>query len=274
MFLRPELAGAQPLMVVGLPRCGTTFVTEAYNQHPEIALEFEIPHLVMDPAVDFLKAAAEHFRNRVRVMQNRNELRLERGQSVFEETSSWEVHRFDLLYAMWGSLGTRATETPPQGTIRWYGHKTPHHDRYWEFYRDFFGDRRPRYVFCMRSFVDNHLSRHAIRARPIRVSASDYVEAVNRYADMKEALGDDVSLFILDDLPAGGIDYLRTTLFDNLGIEVDAATLASIDPGRRVWSSEERGTSARDLRDGEQEFLAEHPELLTALDTLRAGKRI
>lgn len=273
MFLHPDLVGARPLMVVGLPRCGTTFISTAYNEHPDIVLETEIPHVVMDSAIALLQSAGEHYANRARILVKRRQDYAARGIELPEVQTSWAAHRRDLLFAMWGSLGKRALEPLPGHSIGWYGHKTPNHDRYWEFYRDFLGEeQRPRYLFCLRNFVDNHLSRDAIGAKPIRQVAAQYREAINRYADMKAALGSDVSLFILDDLRDGGIDYIRTSLFDNLGIAVDQATLDRIDPARSVGSSQSAGIAKRDLSDQERAFLDQHPELISALDVARAAQ--
>jgi hypothetical protein len=172
---------------------------------------------------------------------------------------------------------------PSSGTVAWFGHKTPKHDEYWEFYRDFFPDVSPKYVFCMRNFVDHYLSLNSLkehrstdrvdRARNIHLVAREYRAAVSRYADMKASLGDDVSLFILDDLGEGGIDYVRETLFERLGIEVDQATLSRIDVSRRANSTEGAGASRRtDLSGDERAFLDKNQDLLEALDALRAAR--
>ena len=91
---------------------------------------------------------------------------------------------------------------------------------------------------------------------------------------MKGALGDDVSLFILEDLREGGVDYLREVLFDRLGIPVSADVLARIDPSTPANSSAQKGVEKRSLNDAERAFIAKHPDLVEALEAVRSGQRI
>jgi hypothetical protein len=166
--------------------------------------------------------------------------------------------------------------------VTWFGHKTPRHDRYWEFYRDFLGDMGPKYVFCMRNFVDHYLSLISMKnyrsmdgaeGRPrIDRIALEYRASVARYADMKAALGDSVSLFVLDDLRAGGIDYVRGTLFERLGIEVDDRTLSRIDVARRRNATEAQGSRRKELTAEERAFMEGNPDLMDGLEALRAAR--
>jgi Sulfotransferase family len=263
MFLNPHLRDARPLMVVGRPRCGTRFVASALSRHPAILLLGEIPSPAMDNAIRFLSETAGVFASEPR-------------------WSGWENSRRELLYAMWASM-LKSLPRESRGPIRWFGHKTPRHDQYWEFYRDFFGDPGPKYVFCMRNFVDHYLSLNSMkeyrntdrvdRARNVHLVAREYRAAVARYADMKAALGDDVSLFILDDLREGGIDYVRETVFERLGIEVDNPTLSRIDVSRRANSTEGAGAARRtELGADERAFLEKNQDLLDALDAVRGAR--
>ena len=267
MLLNPALNSAKPLMVVGLPRCGTRFIANAFNQHPAVHLNGEIPHVTMKAAIEFVTATDEFFTGRDRVLTNRD-------TAYVPVDSAWTAHRRELLYAMWASLPKGVPPALPNHAVDWYGHKTPSHDQFWEFYRDFFAGSGPKYVFCMRGFADNYISRDAIGAKPIAQVAKQYRAAVNRYADMKEALGDDVSLFILEDLREGGVDYLREVLFDRLGIPVSADVLTRIDPNRPANSSAQKGVEKRSLNDAERAFIAKHPDLVEALDAVRSAQRI
>jgi hypothetical protein len=242
-------------MVVGGPRCGTRFVASALNCSPTVVVQGEIPSEAMENAVRFLSDTSDYF------------------ASVPQWAASWQQSRRALLYALWVSM-IKGTPRAVRTTINWFGHKTPRHDRYWEFYRDFCGDSRPKYIFCMRNFVDHYLSMNSMNERyGIDLVARKYRTSVARYGEMKAALGDDVSLFILDDLSAGGIDYLRETLFERLGIEVDDQTLSRIDPSRRANSTERAGRLRRkDLTAAERSFLDRNEDLLEALQALRAAR--
>jgi Sulfotransferase family len=245
MFIHPHLREARPLMVVGGPRCGTRFVANALNRNPTVFVQGEVPPRAMEQAVRFLSATAEYF------------------ASVPQWAVSWQQNRRALLYALWMSMvkgKTPALDSP----LNWFGHKTPRHDQYWEFYRDFLSDVRPKYVFCMRNFLDHYLSMNSMNGHSIDVVAAKYRASVGRYAKMKAALGDDVSLFILDDLSAGGVDYIRETLFERLG---------RVDTSRRANSTEGAGRSRRkELTAEERAFLDRNDDLLEALQALRAAR--
>ena len=253
MFIHPKLRDARPLMIVGGPRCGTRFVANALNRSPIVLVQREIPSQAMDNAVRFLSEASDYF------------------ASVPQWAAGWEQGRRALLYALWASMvkgRPLAVRTPTS----WFGHKTPRHDQYWEFYRDFFGDISPKYVFCMRNFVDHYLSMNSMNDVLIDQVAREYRASVARYAEMKAALGENVSLFILDDLREGGIDYVRETLFERLGIEVDRQTLSRIDVSHKANSTEGVGRPRRkELTADERSFLDKNDDLLDALQALRAA---
>jgi hypothetical protein len=255
MFIHPNLREARPIMVVGGPRCGTRFVAGALNRSRTVLLQGEIPSEAMDNAVRFLSDTTDYF------------------ASFPKWAASWEQSRRALLYALWASM-VKGRPRTVRNPLTWFGHKTPRHDRYWEFYRDFFGDVSPKYVFCMRNFVEHYLSMNSMNEHePIHHVAREYRASIARYADMKAALGDDVSLFVLDELREGGVDYVRKTLFERLGIEVDERALARIDPARRANSTEGAGRSRRrELTTDERVFLANNQDLLEALHALRAAR--
>jgi hypothetical protein len=255
MFIHPNLREARPLMVVGAPRCGTRFVASALNRSPVVRVQGEIPWQAMDNAVRFLSETTEYF------------------TSAPQWAASWHYSRHALLYALWTSM-VKGRPRAIRTAITWFGHKTPRHDRYWEFYRDFFVDVKPKYVFCIRNFVDHYLSMNSMNERhSIDSIARDYRVSVARYAEMKAALGEDISLFVLDELGEGGVDYLRRTLFEGLGIEVDDRTLSRIDVSRRANSTEGAGRSRRtELSAEERKFLERNTDLLDALQALRAAR--
>ena len=242
-------------MVVGGPRCGTRFVAGALNCSPTVFVQGEVPPRAMDKAVRFLSETGDYF------------------ASVPQWATSWQQSRLTLLYALWMSM-VKDERPVLRAPLNWFGHKTPRHDQYWQFYRDFLGDPSPKYVFCMRNFTDHYLSMNSMNPRHrIDVVAAKYRDLVARYAEMRVALGEDISLFILDDLMDGGLDYLRETLFERLGIEVDAGMLARIDPARRANSTEGAGKHRRrELSAAERAFLDENQDLLEALPALRAAR--
>ena len=142
----------------------------------------------------------------------------------------------------------------------WFGHNTLGMIDIGKFYREFFGEVCPKYVFCMRNFVD-HPSMHSMyQDLSIESLARKFRYFVARYAEMKATLGDNVLSFILDDLREGGIDYVRTTLFERLDIEVDDLTLAQINVSRQANSTEGHGRSRRrELTAQESAFLEQNP---------------
>jgi hypothetical protein len=185
----------------------------------------------------------------------------------------WQKSRHTILYSMWSTLA-KSPARRPAASVKWYGYKTPYHKRFWSFYSDFFEKLTPRFVFCVRNFVDHHLSAYAMTSKSIEQRATLYHRSLDIYADMKTKFPDQVSLFILDDLADGGVDYVRSALYDDLGIPVGQTTVEQIDPGRRANDSKSKGRVKRDLTRDEREFLKRNADLSEALDALRAGGRI
>ena len=255
MLLHPALEHARTLMVVGAPRCGTRFAANALNRHPSILVMGEIPEPAMDHAVRLIEDNDRYF------------------ASMPKWSAGWQRNRDCLLYQIWASLakGSPRLRGKP---LSWFGHKTPRHDQYWEFYESRFENLKPNYVFCMRNFIDHYLSLQSMKHKDSIETVSDkYRASVNRYAGMKAALGARVSLFILDDLRTFGIDYVRQTLFEPLAIELDERTMSRIDVSLKANSTEGAGrTRRRELTDQEHEFLHENKDLLEALPALREAR--
>jgi Sulfotransferase family len=255
MFLNPDLRETRPLMVVGAPRCGTRFVANALNRHPAIVVHGEIPKPAMENAIRFLRRTDKFF------------------ATVPQWSAAWQASQRELLYCMWASM-VKGKQLESTADTAWFGHKTPRHDRYWKFYREVFGEVCPKYVFCMRNFVDHYLSMHSMcQDLSIANVARKFRGSVARYAEMKATLGDNVSLFILDDLREGGIDYVRTTLFEGLDIEVERRALARINVSRQANSTEGHGrTRRRELTADESAYLEVNQDLMEGLDAVRAAR--
>jgi hypothetical protein len=263
VITHPYIADANPLLVVGSPRCGTRFVANALQTHPDIHLNAEIPLQAMAATEVWLRRLSHTYQG---YAVHARRAGWERG---------WEGSRHEMVYAIWATL-TKGVFRAPDHPVAWYGYKTPHHERFWPLWRDLFpADRQPRYVFCTRNFLDHSRSQQAkTPAVTIDKIAAEYRQSVNTYAEMKAALGDHVSLFVLDDLASGGRDYVREVLFDRLSIPVDAETLSRIDPGRPVNDGASMGQSKRPPTDAERSFLERNQDLLTALDAVRLATPI
>lgn len=252
--MNPALRDAEPLIIGGGARCGTRFVASCYAKHPDIQLQGEIHPPAMERAIEFLEdldamysALPEHRQSRA---------------------GGWRTYRRDLLYSLW--VGLTAASTPVEQLVRpvrFLGMKTPRHDAYWRFYRDFLGDE-VRWVVCVRDFVGHYLSVTSMFGGSIDPIADSYRQVIARAEQMRAELGNRVSIFVLNDLD--GVDYVKDVLFDRLNIPVDADTLERIDTDQRVNSTTGAGKRRRtELTDDERAYLRENPDLLDAVDRVR-----
>lgn len=263
MFLHPYIANAGPLIVCGSPRSGTRFVANALHAHPEIHLNGEIPLAAMEDTERWLRGLetrywrwAEHPRRR--------------GWEW-----GWQANRHLLIYSIWASL-FKGEFKLPDGPVRWYGYKTPHHERFWPLWRDLFpAGMQPKYVYCTRNFIDHYRSQQAKTPKmDIGKIANNYRQSINTYAEMKGELGDSVSLFILDELKDGGVEYVKMVLFDSLGIAAEDEVLSSINPLRPANSSPALGIEKEPLSDEARRFIDRNADLLYAVDAARKGTGI
>lgn len=258
MLVDPNIADAEPLIVAGPPRCGTGFVASALNAHPDVHLVGEQVTPAAVAGLGFLREVNSHF-----------DRLADGGGKGAKRAERWQQRRPLLLYAMWAAASKHSVERP-DGPVRWFGHKTPYHERHWREYGTMLAPLRPKWVVCFRSFESHYLSCEAMNAQGIERRAKLYREAMAHYAEMRAELGSDVALFVLDDLAEGGTGYLRSAVFDSLGIPADDSALGAADPSRPVNASSRRGASKRRLTRDERRFLAGNPDLTGALDSLRA----
>lgn len=204
----PSAQQAIPLMVVGPPRSGTRFVTNVLNSLPGVSIQGEIPDSVMKTIKKLVQECDSFFAEN----KEKNWLK------------NWDSTKCDFMFAAWANL-TKSKRRPSQTNCLYYGYKTPRHEFYFDFYNSFFHPIRPRYICCVRSFVDHCLSVQARWPKKslFRVS-KEYIQSLRQIRYMKKQRPNEVILFILDDYKKAGAQYLTEHLFIPLGLDdVDQA---------------------------------------------------
>ena len=192
----------RPLIVCGMGRSGTRMCANILNNSDLVELQGEIGGPAGTKMVIWLEAARR---------QRHNE-------------SSDGVYALARAAFQLGSAG-RALDRPD---ARWFGHKTPRHERHFGRYENIFSDpdNLATYVYCLRNPFDVWRSYRAMPWNKF-ANAAGFVRAwtksVRNYELMKSRAGERVLTFHLDDFIASPdrLDYLRPVLLDPLGISSD-----------------------------------------------------
>ncbi|MFP4573778.1 MAG: hypothetical protein ACLFNW_12500 [Desulfobacterales bacterium] len=207
MICYPSSDNAVPLIVAGPQRSGTRFVTNVLNSVPGVTLQGEIPQPVMERLVDLAWKSGKKYSS-----DKRNYVR-----------AGWDASKYDFMFAAWANL-TKGRRKKAGKNCIFYGYKSPFHEKYFDFYNEFFHPVRPKYVCCVRSFPGHYFSVNARWPdRSVARVARRYVTSLNQLRYIKEKRPEDVLFFFLDDYKARGFEYLREKILDPLGLKDTAA---------------------------------------------------
>ena len=193
---------ARPLIVCGMGRSGTRMCANILSNSLDVELQGEVGGPAGSKMVSWLEAAHD--------------------QSPAQDPH--RVYRLARVTFREGSAG-RPQDRPD---ARWFGYKSPRHERYFERYEVLFSDpeRRAHYVYCLRNPFHVWRSYRAMPWNKFR-DARDFLQAWNRsvrtYETMARSAPDRVSLFNLDSMiqAPDRLEWLTPTLLEPLGLSPD-----------------------------------------------------
>ncbi len=253
MVFCPSAQLAIPLIVVGPPRSGTRFVTNVLNSITEVTIQGEIPEPVMKSVKKLVQECDSFF------AENKEKNWLE----------NWDLTKRDFMFAAWANL-TKSKRRPSQSNCLYYGYKTPRHEFYFDFYNSFFHPIRPRYICCVRCFIDHFLS---VQARWPKINmcrvTKDYISSLRQIRYMKNERPNEVILFFLDDYKEVGAQYLTEHLFVPLGLDNIEQAIRKARQGAVNTAKQLGVKKKKNLSKSQQFFLQLFPWPLKEFDNLR-----
>lgn len=215
MICYPSIKKTTPLLVVGPPRSGTRFITNVLNSVPGVIIQGEIPNPIIRKVFETIKTCNNNFESR-----NRN-----------QTIKNWEQTKHDFMFSAWANL-TKSKRKKFDSNCIYYGYKTPFHELYFDTYNDFFEPVRPKYICCVRNFLDHYFSVNARWShRSIIMVSKQYTHSLRQLRYMKEKRPDDVFFFFLDDFKEKGVDLLYEKIFSPLGLENVSSALKKASQG-------------------------------------------
>jgi hypothetical protein len=203
MICYPSIKNTTPLLVVGPQRSGTRFITNVLNSIPGVIIQDEIPDPIIRKVFATLDKCNQNFGARNRKQKPLN----------------WEQTKHDFMFSVWANL-TKGKRKNFDSKCIFYGYKTPFHEIYFDTYNDFFEPVRPKYICCVRNFMDHYFSVHARWPhRNIINVAKRYTHSLRHLRNIKEKRPGDVLFFFLDDFKKEGVDLLYKKILSPLGLE-------------------------------------------------------
>lgn len=190
---------AKPLIVFGMGRSGTRMCANILSNSDAVELQGEIGDPAAARMIDWLEA-----------------IRLQRGPDD-------RARVYGLARATFkGAASGRLIERPQ---ARWFGHKTPRHERYFARYEAVFDDpaRPAHYVYCLRNPFHTWRSYRVMPwngFKDVRAFLDAWVRSVQMYEAMRGAAPGRVLAFNLDDMiraPDRTV-WLKPNLLDPLEI--------------------------------------------------------
>jgi len=260
MICYPIADKTTPIIVAGPQRSGTRFITNVLNSVPGVTIHGEIPAPVINNIIKVIRKCDQKY------------LR----ENIENSRKNWSITKRDFMFAAWANLNKGKRKKPDENCV-FYGYKTPFHEKYFDFYNTFFDPIQPKYVCCVRGFIDHYLSVQArwpaVQARwperNILFVAWKYVQSLRQLRYMKAQRPNDVLLFFLDDYKKIGFQYLRDRIFSPLGLYKLEAAQRRAAKGA-VNTAEQKGVQKKtQLTILQALYLKTNPQALQAYDLLR-----
>jgi hypothetical protein len=224
------------------------------NQVPGVVLQGEIPGQIMDRVIKVARSCERTY--------------VDASNTTAQKATNWHAKKRQYMFWAWATVSKSSLKA--FAGSRYYGYKSPYHEKYFQFYNEFFGTQRPKYVCCIRSFRQHLLSVQARwPRRSIAYIAMRYTMSLRQVWRMKQARPADVICFFLDDYIARGAEYLIEELFMPLELDEFDGALKKAAQGP-ANSSSQLGVSRKDALTPAQEFfLRVYPAPLTSFERLR-----
>lgn len=236
------LPAPRPLIVCGMGRSGTRMCANILNNSEDVELQGEIG----GPAGTRLLAWLEALHSQRR--EEDPEAAYARARAAFRiGASGASVDRPD---------------------ARWFGHKTPRHERHFRRYETLFSDpeNRPVYVYCIRNPFDVWRSYQAMpwnKFETVTAFLPAWIRSVHLYEGMRGAAESRVHLFNLDRMLAAPdwMTYLGPELFEPL--DISPQTFRQPVQSLRNTNSAERkaGKIPDPISEADRGAIAGHPEV-------------
>lgn len=201
--VRKTMDQAMPLIVCGMGRSGTRMCANILSNSSDIELQGEVGGPAGSRMMNWLEAV--------------------HAQSPDDDPH--RIYRLARVTFREGSAG-RPQDRP---RARWFGYKSPRHERYFERYEALFSDpKRPaRYVYCLRNPFHVWRSYRAMpwnKFKDVRAFLEAWVRSARTYEAMVEAAPGRVILFNLDDMVRSDdrLKWLTPVLLEPLGISPES----------------------------------------------------
>lgn len=253
MHCYPSAEEVTPLIVVGPPRSGTRFIANVLNQVPGITIHGEIPDYILQGLFRVIKRCDRIYPKNADKSRGLN----------------WDASKRDFMFASWANL-TKGKKIKVESQTRFFGYKTPFHERYFDFYNNFFYPVHPVYICCIRSFPEHLLSVQARwPKRVIAYVALRYVMSLRQLRYMKEKSSEHVLFFFLDEYKQTGSKYLKKKIFDPLELKEVAQAIGKAEQGPVNTSLQQGVSKKQDLNQIQKLTLRLFPKPLRDYEALR-----
>lgn len=163
-----------------------------------------------------------------------------------------------------GAAG-RPAERPE---ARWFGHKTPRHERYFRRYEVVFDDpdNRPVYVYCLRNPFDTWRSYQAMPWNKFETADAflkAWLRSVATYEMIAAKAPGRILVFNLDAMlrAEDWAVYLGPALFEPLGLSSDTFRRPVRTLGNSNSSLNKTGARPQPISDADRQIIAAHPEV-------------
>lgn len=229
-----------PLIVCGFGRSGTRSCASYLANSNAVELQGEIPQDIVGQTMDWLAAA--------------------------KAAGAGDGRHYDLARNAYRNVGKARPINRP--AARWFGHKTPHHERWFDANERLFDDpeRRPRYVYCLRNPEAVWRSYRAMPwngFRDVRAFLKSWARSVETFEAMRRAAPDRVLLFNLDAMliAADAETHVRAALFDPLDLSSESFRQPFDALGNRNSAEAKFGAPPTALPDRDRDRIRRDPRV-------------
>lgn len=230
----------KPLIVFGMGRSGTRMCANILNNSNDVELQGEIGGRAGTKMMSWLEAA--------------------RAQRKHDDASqTYELARGAFRLGSAGKALVREN-------VRWFGHKTPRHERHFKRYEAIFDDASTRaiYVYCIRNPFDVWKSYRAMpwnKFKTVDEFLKAWVRSVHMYEAMVQKAPGRVLMFNLDAMirAPDWLTYVRPALLEPLAIGEDTFRRPVEELGNTNSAERKVGAKPEPISDADRRVIASHP---------------
>ncbi len=240
-----------PLIIFGMPRSGTTMLTNICNCHPDIYITDEMTLSIYKGLFEFSKTVSDTY---------------EKYPHFARPARLWSERKANLVFEVWKNANKSPADEQRFNKAQIIGNKTPRAEVFYKKLDRLFGENKPKYIYCLRDAykVMRSLKNMPWNHKTTEQNFADYLASVEKLKQIMIYCPERIWIFKVEQFgnEADSREQFCQNLFNFLELPFDEVTKHNINniPVANTVNYVIKQTTINELTQQEKELIDKSPQ--------------